>query len=118
MTSRGMIRTRGKRSSTPIRRPGRVCHDEAAGQSRNCQGAASAGQERGSSVQAPLGLVTARHLARELGCSMRTVRRRIAAGDLPRPFKIGGIAYWRQRVLDAWLGKRERAGADSQGRVL
>jgi predicted DNA-binding transcriptional regulator AlpA len=49
---------------------------------------------------------------------MRTVRRRIAAGDLPRPFKIGGIAYWRQRVLDAWLGKRERAGADSQGRVL
>ena len=53
-----------------------------------------------------LGLITARQLAGELGCSMRTVHRRIAAGDLPRPFKIGGIICWRRRVLDVWLAKK------------
>ena len=112
-----MIRTRGERSSTPIRRSGRVSHDEAAGLSSRRQAAVSARHEKGVSVQGSLGLVTARHLARELGCSMRTVRRRIAAGDLPRPFKVGGIAYWRRRMLDAWLGKRERTGAESQERM-
>ena len=55
----------------------------------------------------PLGLITAQQLARELECSARTVRRRIQAGDLPRPFKIGGITCWRRSVLKAWLRKRE-----------
>ena len=53
-------------------------------------------------------LITTRHLARALACSVRTVRRRIRAGELPGPFKVGGINYWRRSTIDAWLRQRER----------
>ena len=58
-------------------------------------------------------LVTTRGMARLLGCSVRTVRRRISAGDLPSPFKVGATRYWRRRSIEAWLLSRERMKTDS-----
>ena len=47
-------------------------------------------------------LLSAEDLARELGFSLRTIRRLDAAGKVPRPVKIGRAARWRRAEIRAW----------------
>jgi len=48
---------------------------------------------------APLGLETARNVARRLGCSVRTIERWSGAGILPPPIQINGRNYYPAGVM-------------------
>lgn len=77
-----------------------------AGQSGGAGGAAvlEAADPRLADVQ----LLTIGQLARALSMSIATVRRRVAAGDLPQPgLRLGGrLVRWRLRDLRAFLDGR------------
>jgi len=60
---------------------------------------------------APPTLLTDRCLAALLNCGRATVWRRVAAGDLPKPFKIGGMTRWDRREVEAML-ERAKAARD------
>jgi excisionase family DNA binding protein len=62
--------------------------------------AASAGESQGS---VPPMALSAADVARELGLSLRQVRRMDDAGRLPRPVRIGRLVRWRRAELEAWL---------------
>lgn len=47
--------------------------------------------------------VDAARLARLLGISLSHVRRLDAAGQLPRPLKIGRCVRWPVRTIEQWL---------------
>ena len=47
-------------------------------------------------------LLSAEDLARELGFSVRTIRRLDESGRLPRPVRIGRAVRWRRAEVRAW----------------
>jgi predicted DNA-binding transcriptional regulator AlpA len=54
-------------------------------------------------------VVTKPDLAQQLGCSVRTVNRLIARGDLPRPITgVGRRQFWRGETLARFFESRER----------
>ena len=55
-----------------------------------------------SAVQTDRQLLTKQQLAERLQCSVRTVERRAAAGELPRPLKVGRLVRWTTEQLDQW----------------
>ena len=55
-------------------------------------------------------LLTISELCRMLSLSESTVRRRVKAGELPQPVKIGCAARWRKDAVDAFI-----AGMDADG---
>lgn len=42
-------------------------------------------------------------LAKTLSTSVRTVWRKRAAGQLPKPVRIGGSVRWRSSDIDRWI---------------
>jgi excisionase family DNA binding protein len=48
-------------------------------------------------------LLSKKELARLLGVSFRSIDRHVAAGQLPRPIKVGALSRWRREDIDAWL---------------
>ena len=48
-------------------------------------------------------LLTVEDLANMLGMSTRTVWRRVSAGEIPDPVKVGGLTKWRRSDIERWL---------------
>ncbi|RPI64229.1 MAG: helix-turn-helix domain-containing protein [Planctomycetaceae bacterium] len=38
-----------------------------------------------------------------LGVSIRTIWRRVSAGELPKPIQVGGLTKWRRAEIEEWL---------------
>lgn len=55
------------------------------------------------SASADIRLLSAEDLAREIGCSVRSVRRLDQEGRLPRPVHVGRMVRWRRAEVFAWL---------------
>lgn len=56
-------------------------------------------------------LMDAEGLARELGISVKSVRRLDASGKLPRPIRLSRrVIRWRRVTIDRWLVECEAAG--------
>ncbi len=52
-------------------------------------------------------LATYADVAQMLGVSVKTLRRLVAAGDIPSPLRFGRrILRWRVDVIQAWLDKK------------
>lgn len=51
-------------------------------------------------------MITVKELAAQLGCSERTIMRRIDAGELPEPVRFGKLLRWPEKSLQAWINKR------------
>lgn len=60
----------------------------------------------------PPALLAAPDATRFLGISNATLWRKVKAGDLPRPIKIGRCTRWRRADLEAWITARPVAGAE------
>jgi excisionase family DNA binding protein len=54
------------------------------------------------SLSTDIRLLSAEDLARELGFTLRTIRRLDSAGRLPRPVRIGRAVRWRRAEVRAW----------------
>jgi excisionase family DNA binding protein len=54
-------------------------------------------------------LIGVADLAKLLGVSQRTVWSLRYRGELPAPFKLGGLIRWRRATVFAWLAEREAA---------
>lgn len=50
--------------------------------------------------------VDIRHLSRALGCSERQIRRLVAAGEFPKPIKVGRLRRWPKTAFDQWLARK------------
>jgi excisionase family DNA binding protein len=48
-------------------------------------------------------LLDARQVAEALGVGRATFYRKLAAGCLPRPVRIGGMPRWRRTEIQAWV---------------
>jgi excisionase family DNA binding protein len=59
-------------------------------------------QDAAATVAGPL-LVDARELARLLDVSVATIWRLKAAGQLPRPVKLGSSTRWRRDEVENWI---------------
>ena len=46
--------------------------------------------------------LTKRQLAERLQCCTRTIERRCAAGEIPRPLRIGRLVRWSAEQLEQW----------------
>ncbi len=51
-------------------------------------------------------LVDVKHLSRALGCSDRQIRRLVAAGEFPKPIKVGRLRRWSKTAFDQWLARK------------
>jgi predicted DNA-binding transcriptional regulator AlpA len=47
--------------------------------------------------------ITAKQLALKLQISKRTLWRKLSAGDLPSPVRVGGIVRWRLVDVEQWI---------------
>lgn len=50
-------------------------------------------------------MLTHRQLAAMLCVSERTLYRRRAAGEVPRPVRIGGVVRWPLDVIESWISR-------------
>jgi predicted DNA-binding transcriptional regulator AlpA len=66
-------------------------------------------EELRSQVSRKIRLVTIRQLSAATGLTARSVWRRVQSGDLPKPFKFGGRAVWREADIEKVI--RDAAGA-------
>ena len=57
-------------------------------------------------------------LARLLRCTVMAVRSRVAAGQLPKPFKLGKALAWTSETILAWLSERHRSAARPTVRIV
>lgn len=57
-------------------------------------------------------------LARLLRCTEKAVRSRVAAGQLPKPFKLGKALAWTSETILAWLSESSRAAARPPVRIV
>lgn len=57
-------------------------------------------------------LVSVRDTAALLGCSVPTVWRRVADGQLPKPVKIGGITRWPESEINTVI-ENAKAGREA-----
>ena len=62
-------------------------------------------------------LLTLRAVADELGCSLATVKRRVACGTLPA-FRDGRLVRVREDDLHRYVAERVRRGSSSGARAL
>jgi excisionase family DNA binding protein len=46
-----------------------------------------------------------------LSCSVKTIHRMLAAGEMPPCLRLGRIVRWRVRTFRAWLQSREGVSA-------
>jgi excisionase family DNA binding protein len=53
----------------------------------------------------PRQLIDVRQVAKQLGCSWRTVLRLADAGRIPRGVKLGSLRRWDQRQIDDFIDK-------------
>jgi excisionase family DNA binding protein len=67
---------------------------------------------RGGLVSVPLAL-SLRTVAARLSCSTKTVRRRIAAGDFPGAFRLGGLLRVPESDVLALIARQRVASAPS-----
>jgi excisionase family DNA binding protein len=59
--------------------------------------------------------VTAAQVAEQLGVSVKTLRRWVAAGDFPPPIsKRGHVQRWRAKTVEDWGNRREREAEKAQ----
>lgn len=58
--------------------------------------------------------LTIDQLARRLGVSAQTVRRRVHDGELPAPIRLGGLVRWRVRDVEVWE-RRLAKHAETEG---
>ena len=58
-------------------------------------------------------LVSVKDTATAYGCSVATIWRRVAGGDIPKPVKIGGTTRWSEAEIAAHIeqAKSEREAA-------
>lgn len=61
------------------------------------------GRELGIDVEPEPMLIGAGDVARELGVSIKTVRRLDLARKLPRPVRLGRTVRWRRQELRDWV---------------
>lgn len=75
--------------------------------------AVSAGTEqlRGQ-VSRKIRLVNVAQLAAATGMNPRSIWRRVKSGDLPKPFRFGGRAVWREADIESVI--RKAAGAEAE----
>ncbi|GAB4150540.1 MAG: hypothetical protein Tsb009_25410 [Planctomycetaceae bacterium] len=64
-------------------------------------------------VDEPL-LISADHLAGLLGISTRSIWRRLSAGELVEPVRIGGSVRWRLDEVKAWIAAGCPSGVCSE----
>jgi predicted DNA-binding transcriptional regulator AlpA len=50
-------------------------------------------------------LITAAQLATKLQVSTRTLWRKLSAGILPNPLRLGGIVRWRLVEIENWIAR-------------
>lgn len=62
-------------------------------------------------------LLTLADLAKHLQCNARTVRRMVADGECPPPFKLGGATRWRWGTIREWIRAVELVQAIRKGSV-
>lgn len=58
-------------------------------------------------------VVLVRDLAQLLHCSEKAIRGRVAAGKLPKPFRLGKALAWTREVVGAWLSDRSRSATEA-----
>lgn len=51
-------------------------------------------------------LLDIRDVSRICGCSLRTVHRLVASGQMPSPIKLGSLTRWSRAELSAWISSR------------
>jgi predicted DNA-binding transcriptional regulator AlpA len=51
-------------------------------------------------------VVDAKGLSARLGCSVRTIRKLDAAGQLPKPFRVAGRVLWDLHEIRLWVAAR------------
>jgi excisionase family DNA binding protein len=56
-------------------------------------------------------LLSKKELARLLGVSPRSVDRLVAAGQLPRPIKVGALSRWRRDDVEQWIASQAASSA-------
>ena len=55
-------------------------------------------------------LLNAQGVAKFLNCSIRTVWRLVASGDLPQPLRVGRIIRWPREALIDWVDRKIKEG--------
>jgi predicted DNA-binding transcriptional regulator AlpA len=68
---------------------------------------AAAAESNGDAAADAL-LLDARAVARLLGVSAKTATRLAAAGQLPRPIKLGHLTRWSRVALEEWIAARQK----------
>jgi excisionase family DNA binding protein len=60
-------------------------------------------------------LLSIQDVAKKLGLSDKTVRRRVAAGEFPVALRTGvNSVRWRESEVNGWMASLERAGKTAQ----
>jgi excisionase family DNA binding protein len=55
-------------------------------------------------------MLTLWEVARLLGIGLRTLRRHIAAGNFPKPIRIGGTLRYSRKAVLKWIDARSEEG--------
>ena len=56
-------------------------------------------------------MLTLQEVARFLGIGLRSLRRHIAAGNFPKPIRIGGTQRYSRKAVLTWIDARSEEGA-------
>lgn len=51
---------------------------------------------------------TAKEMAEQYGCSVKTWSRWVKAGKVPKPIRIGNAPKWAVETMDKWLKRKIR----------
>lgn len=66
-------------------------------------------------------ILNAQELAQALGCSLRTLTRRIQRFEVPEPVRVGKERYWVAGIVKEWLtnaASRQAAESEKEARRL
>jgi excisionase family DNA binding protein len=55
-------------------------------------------------------MLTLREVASLLGIGLRTLRRHIAAGNFPKPIRLGGTLRYSLKAVKSWIDARSEEG--------
>jgi len=55
-------------------------------------------------------MLTLREVAQLLSIGLRTLRRHIAAGNFPKPIRLGGTQRFSLKAIESWIDARSEEG--------